>query len=197
LGESLKHAERIQVAAKEVINSLPGAADREMQRAGKAEISAMSVEVGRMAQRLAGDAAAAEKAHAIALATKWTATGVIACAVVFGGTGYGLRVLTDAANISIARNNVASTNVKAAAAITAAEKKSSDEIDATRRNAGWAGTAEGRLAKKFFDSGAGHIAATCDSPVWEVRQGSDGKYCIPKRRNMIGGDTAFYGWKIP
>lgn len=197
LGEALKHAECIQESIKGVINSLPASADREMQRAGDAALRTLSSEVGRIAQRLAGDAAAAEKGKAIALAVKWTAAGVLACAVVFGGVGYGIRMLADEANLSIARHNLQVAKASSEADIAAAEKKASDEINAIQKNSGWIGTEEGRLAKKFFDIGAGSIAAKCDSPSWEIVDGKDGKFCVPKRRDLFGGDGNKYGWKIP
>lgn len=193
LGEALKNAEQIQDATRTVISSLPGVADREIKRAGDAALGALSTEVGRIAQRLAGDAAAAEKSHAISFAAKWTVVGVLSCAIVFGSVGYGTRMLVDEVNINAAREAVAAVNEHAAAT----EKQARDDIEAAKKSIGWMGTQQGQLAKRFFDIGGGDIAARCDSPVWEIVNGADGKYCIPNRRDLLGGDKNKYGWKIP
>lgn len=193
LGEALKHAEDIQTAARGVIDSLPGAADREMQRAGNAAVRSLSAEVGRIAQELAGNAAAIEKAKAVSLATKWVTAGVIACSVVFFGLGFGVRMLADEINLKAARDKVADAYARA----DAAQAKAEADIAALRQSIGWLGSKEGQLAKSFFDSGAGAIAATCNSPDWDVVEGADGRYCVPKRRDLIGGDKEKHGWKIP
>jgi len=172
------------------LNTLPGAADKEMKRAGVEVLSLLSQEVSKISQTIAGDAAKAEKGKAIELATKWAVAGVLVCAVVFGATGYAIRMTFDAAVMR---------NVKEHAEVMVAEaqRASRDEIEFARRNSGWIGTDEGRLAKRFFDMGAGQIAATCSSPVWEVVDGEGGKYCVPKRRELFGSGKEQYGWKIP
>lgn len=178
-----------------MIASLPGVAKSEIEIAGKAAITQLTAEVGRIAQRLAGDAAAAEKAHAISFAAKWSAAGVIACAIVFGGAGYGIRMLADETNLNIAREKIEVANERTAAA----EKQAREDVEAVKKSIGWMGTEQGQLAKRFFATGGGEIAARCDSPVWEIVNGIDGKYCIPKRRDLLGlgGDKNKYGWKIP
>ncbi len=146
----------------------------------------VAVEVNKAAMRISADKVAAERNKYFWLATM----GMVVCALVFGGTGYAIRMTADAITVSNAKE-------RAEIAIAAAERKARDEIEIARRNSGWAGTDEGRLAKRFFDSGAGVSAARCDSPVWEVVNASDGKYCVPKRRDLFGGDVDKYGWKIP
>lgn len=195
LGEALKNAEQIQDATRTIIKSLPGVADQEIKRAGDAALRALSTEVGRIAQRLAGDAAAAEKAYAISFAAKWTAAGVIACAIVFGGVGYGIRMLADEIHLNAAREKVVVADERTAAA----ERQAREDIEAVKKSIGWMGTEQGQLAKRFFATGGGDIAARCDSPVWEIVNGIDGKYCIPKRRDLLslGEDKNKYGWKIP
>ena len=176
-----------------MISSLPGAADLEMQRASEVVMRSLSAEVGRIAQRLAGDSASAEKAHAISFATKWIVAGVVTCAVAFGSLGYGIRMLADEINLNSARNLVAEADARA----VATEKQAQEDIEAIKRGIGWQGTAEGQLAKAFFRNGAGRIAATCAAPTWEIRSLQDGQYCVPKRRPLIGGNDEDYGWKIP
>lgn len=85
----------------------------------------------------------------------------------------------------------------AAAGIAAADARAELEVQQLRATAGWVGTKDGQLAKKFFDSGAGQVAATCNSSTWEVVKSDNGKWCIPKRRDLFGGDENKYGWKIP
>ena len=193
LGEALKHADQIQRSTKDVINSLPSAANLEMQRAGQEVMRSLSIEVSRIAQRLAGDSASAEKAHAISFATKWVAAGIVACAVIFGSVGYGIRMLADEINLNSARKMVAEADARS----IAAEKQAIDDIEAVKRGIGWQGTEEGQLARAFFRNGAGQIAATCAAPTWEIRSLPNGQYCVPKRRPLLGGNEAEYGWKIP
>lgn len=146
----------------------------------------VAVEVNKAAMKISAEKVAAERNKFFWLAT----AGMAVCALIFGGTGFAIRMTAEEIYVR---------NVKeqAESAIAAAEKNSRDEIEFVRKNSGWIGTDEGRLAKIFFDSGAGLAAATCDSPVWEVTAGKDGKYCVPKRRDLFGGDKRKFGWKIP
>lgn len=189
--------EAVHIAQLEAIATteklIAATATQEMQKAGDATLKALSETVGRIAQQLAGDAAAAEKANAISFATRWVTVGVIACSVVFFGLGYGVRMLSDEINLNTAREKVSEANALA----ESAQAKAESDIAAFRQSMGWLGSQEGQLAKRFFDSGAGAIAANCNQPTWEMVQGSDGKYCIPKRRDLFGGEKERYGWKIP
>lgn len=199
LGEALKNADQIQQTTRDVIDSLPGAADREMKRAADAAISALSGEVGRVAQQIAGDAAAAENAAAVSRAARWATAGVLVCAIAFGSTGYLFRLAADKVSIAQAAEMVAAANARADAAIAEAEKNTGEEVMAARKSAGWAGTEEGRLAKQFFDSGAGLVAAKCKGEKWEIKTGKDGqKWCVPESRPLFGWkNEKEYGWKIP
>lgn len=142
--------------------------------------------VSQAAVRISADRVAAERNKFFWLATAAT----VICALVFGGTGYTLRMTSDAVNVSSAKE-------RADRSIAAAQQMARDEIETARRNSGWVGTSEGRLAKAFFDSGGGLIAARCNSPVWEVVETSGGRYCVPKRRDLFSVDDKQYGWKIP
>lgn len=146
----------------------------------------VAAEVNTAALRISTEKAAAEKNKVFLLAS----LSMIACAFIFGGTGYAIRMITDEV---IMRQE----HERASSAIAAAQQAARDEIEFARNSSGWLGTSDGRLAKIFFDSGAGQIAATCSSPAWEIVKAADGKYCVPKRRDLIGGDSNKYGWKIP
>lgn len=126
-------------------------------------------------------------------ATKVVMGGMLVCALIFGGTGYLVRMASDEMNLQTAKGKVTAAIERA----EAAEQRAAAQIAALQGSMGWLGSKEGQLAKRFFDSGAGVIAATCNSPAWEVAQGADGKYCIPKRREIIGWGDEKYGWKIP
>lgn len=199
LGEALRNAGQIQQTTKNMIDSLPGAADKEMKRAGDAAISALSVEVGRVAQQIAGDAAAAENSAAVARAARWAAVCVLVCLVFFGGTGYLLRMAADKVSIAQAAEMVAAANIRADATIAESEKNTSEAVLAARESAGWAGTEEGRLAKKFFDSGSGNAVVNCSSETWEIKTEKAGqKWCVPKSRPLFSwNNEQQYGWKIP
>ncbi|MHB1621039.1 MAG: hypothetical protein ACYCTY_13865 [Sulfuricella sp.] len=182
---------------KAQISALKDAAESEMAKARDAVIGDLSKKVGAIAQRVAGDAAAAERSKAIYFATAALAV----CALVFGGTGYVICMAADEYKIRTIKKDADTAATEAATLIAAAEKKSNAEIETAFKNAGWAGTQEGRLAKKFFDSGAGEIAAKCDSKAWEIIANEKGKFCVPKLRtvtDILGfGDGNKYGWEIP
>ncbi|PJC05623.1 MAG: hypothetical protein CO070_01620 [Gallionellales bacterium CG_4_9_14_0_8_um_filter_55_61] len=175
------------------INNLKKAAENEMAKARDAVICELSKKVGEIAQQLAGDAATAERNRSFYFA----GAAIFSCALIFGGTGYAVRMAADALSINTLKNAVTEANTQADAAVAAAEKKTSDEIEQVRKDGGWVGTKEGRTAKTFFDSGWGMVAAECNSPAWEIRDLQDGKYCVPKRHQIFGGDDKEYGWKIP
>lgn len=69
------------------MQALPNAADREMKRAGAEAISALSNQVGRLAQQVAGDAAANERQKSFTWAAG--AMGVVATATYVAGVGLG------------------------------------------------------------------------------------------------------------
>ena len=154
------------------LKQLPGAADRAMKRAGEEELRVLSSRVADIAQKVAADAAAEKKARAFTQAVVAAVIG----ALVIGGVGY-------AAGWGAAALSTRVTKIDAQAAVEAAEmraedaeQKARDDVDAVRKASGWAGTAEGLLARRFFASGAGQIAATCAAEKWDIKEGKDGKY---------------------
>lgn len=182
--------------------AIPGMADKEMQRAGEAVIATLSGQVGRIAQTVAGDAAAVEKHTAVTKATLVVSVGVLFCALLFGGAGFlaaksAAAIRVDAAQKDLAEAKKAADQARAELASyqSKADKTAAAEIEKIRVASGWAGTPEGRLAKRFFDVG-GEAAATCNSDTWDVVQSKEGKWCVPQRRDLLG-DNQRYGWKIP
>lgn len=198
----------IQCNLLEQLAALPGAADKELKRAGDAAIASLSTEVGKIAQRIAGDAAAATAAKAKTEAARWQA-GALLVGLAVGAIGTYLAVSgAHAINMSTARDRVAAAELRAETAEAEAKKRADEAIAEITEKSGaavaavsarntWAASATGQLAKRFFDSGAGSIAATCKSPVWEIKETQNGKFCVPKRRDILGGGTDEYGWKIP
>ena len=79
----------IETALNKAISSLPGAANKEMERAGREVITALSEEVGKTAQKVAGNAAAAAQNESFAFAAL-VLTGSF---VIFFGAGMFLGTL--------------------------------------------------------------------------------------------------------
>lgn len=178
---------------KQANDALPGIARMEVEKAATLAISAMSSEVGRIAQRVAGDAAAAAKSNAFNRVVLGTALS----ALVFGAAGYVLRAGADALSLSAAKDRVSEANFRADTAEAEAAKQAQEEISAVRMTNGWAGTDEGRLARKFFASDSAKAVLTCENPGWEVVATRDGKWCVPKRPNFWSSSDEKYGWKLP
>ncbi len=139
LGEALKHAESIQAATNMAISSLPDVADRVMQKAGEKALSTLSAEVGCIAQRIAGNTVAAEKAKAISTATKLVTIGLIICGFVFGLVGYLLCRSIDKLEINFAQEQVKE-----------AKKQVNQTIEEAIKNAAWVETTNGKSAYLFY-----------------------------------------------
>lgn len=191
------------------MRDLPGVADREMKRAGAAAIEALSDQVGKIAQRVAGDAAATERHNSLLKATALVLVGVVVCGGIFGFGGYyvGVSEMRDA--VSVAREAAKASESKLASVSADTAKALAENTERLRAQylaelnkieaaSGWASTEEGKLAKKFFaPGGGGYAAAQCNSPTWEIRTVEKVKYCFPKRRDLLGGDVKLHGWVIP
>ena len=197
LQEALKQAEHIQSVAKDTISSLPGAADNEMQRAADKVLLSLSEELARIAQNIANSSTQIERAKAVSTATKWSITGLLISGITFSVIGYAVRMWADDANLQSANMMVTAIQGKADQRIALIKQQTRDEIDQLKKSIGWAGTEQGMLAKRFFENGGGIDAATCNSPVWKIYQTKSGKYCVPDRRDLFGGNTNLYGWKLP
>lgn len=170
----------------------PKLADKEMKRAGEAALDALSSEVAKIARRVAGDAAAAESHNAFVKACVFATGALLVSGLVFSGGGFVLAKFMGSISVSAAKNEVADLKQQ----ILDLEKKSKDEIVKIQSGMGWLGTPTGQLAKRFFESGDGAIAAKCKSTFWEIQKRKNGNFCVPKRRDIFG-DSEEPGWRIP
>lgn len=175
-----------------------------MSDAANKTVNDMAGQVGKMANQVATSVAGAEKARAVAYATKVGAIGAIVVAVLFGILGYGFRVIIEAEKLNIAREarQVAEArSVEAEAKADQAQKNAMEEaekvIKAANAAAGWAATPQGRLAHRFFVELGGEHTVKCSADTWEIRGNKTEKWCIPKRRDIFGGKVEEYGWRIP
>lgn len=84
--EAIKESQfKFEKAVKSAISSIPAAADREMKRASSEVMTTLSCEVGKIAQKVAGNAAAARKATFV-LAGLLASMGIFALGFSFGAT---------------------------------------------------------------------------------------------------------------
>lgn len=179
-------------------------ANNEMKLAGDSAIAALSGEVGKIAQKIAGDAADSERYYARNKAVGFVGAVVLLTALIFGGTGYLYATSMTASHLNAAERDLAQANLLLGNANKQVDEKTAilkknylAEIEGIRDASGWAGSPTGQLAKKFFDLGDGASAATCKSDTWEIIDIKKDKWCVPKRRDLIGGNTEKFGWKIP
>lgn len=196
--------DRLSGEIQQKIEAFPGAADKEMKRAGEAAITALSGQVARIAQTVAGDAAAVEKHAAFTKASLIAFLCVLGAGLLFGGAGFLTAKGIDSIRLNSAQKEIDEAHKTAveAKSMLASYQAISDrnfaaEIEKIRAASGWAGTPKGRLAKQFFDLGAGEVAATCQAETWDIEKRKEGNWCVPQRRGLIGGDSQKYGWKIP
>lgn len=186
---------------------LPGLANKEMKRAGDEAILALSGEVGKIAQRIAGDAADSERYYARNKAVGFVGAVVLLTALLFGGGGYLYATSMTASHLNAAERDLAKANLLLENAnkrvdekIIELEKNSANEILRNSAAVGWAATANGRLAKAFFDTGGGAIAATCNAKYLEKEVDSEKRtWCYGKRRELFGGEDnkTMSAWRIP
>ncbi len=147
---------------------------------------------------------AEEKSEERITTIKWAIFGVVICAIFFGGGGYLVGKASNTIAISNAKAELKEANERASAAVEASkaaaadfEERLADESQKIRAAGGWAASPKGQLAKRFFDGGWGEVAALCQSSAWDIKKTEKGTFCVPKRRDILGGDTNQYGWKIP
>jgi len=196
-------------AVAEQISRLPGAADREMLRAGESVLAGLAGKVAEIAQRVAGDAAAAERYTALKWAWGGLGGAALVCSVVFGDAGFLAAKSAYAIRVSMAEKKMDAANQRADGAAAVAEKNSESAIAASKREsdrnvaaaiaaAKWAATEEGKLARDFFSNKHGIWAAKCTSDKWEKRISNGETWCVPRSKPLFGwNDATEYGWKIP
>ena len=151
---------------------------------------------------------AEEKSEEKITTIKWATIGVVICAIFFGGGGYLIGQAVNTISISNAKSDLKEANERASAAVDASkiaaadfEKRLSDEVRKISEAGGWATTAQGRLAKRFFDSGWGVKVATCKDANWNIEKvkkenGEIATLCILKPASLFGKEPRS-GWEIP
>lgn len=130
--------------------------------------------------------------------------GAIGCLVAGGAVGYFYMKATDSINVQTARDaandamaRASAAEAKAANAVADADARAATEIQKIQEAAKWAGTAEGKVAKIFFEKFNGFAVVACSSSQWEIRTDKAGnRYCIPKAKSFFSSD-AESGWRIP
>ena len=93
---------------------------------------------------------------------------------------------------------LAQKDAEAAAAIANLKTEHATAIANLSAAKGWAGTAEGQLAYKFFTVGSGVLAAKCQGEHWTTgKTGKGEKLCIPQHKTWSGWEEGGTGWVIP
>ena len=211
LGAALGEAGELQKKAIAVIERLPGAADKELKRAGDAAISSLSTEVGKIAQRIAGDAAAATAAKAKTEAARWQA-GALLAGLAVGTIATYLGVSgANAINMSTAREKVAAAELRAETAEADAKKRADEAISEITEKSGaavaavaarnaWASSAAGQVAHKLAAAGDLAKIAGCTGDGWEKRKDakSGATWCyIPQKDGIFSGTTSVPQFRVP
>lgn len=179
LGAALHRAETVQNAVKQQIASLPGAADLEMKRAAGEAVAGLTAEVGKIANRIAGNVAAAERNKAFYGAVVASSVGAVVCVAIGFGAGVGWNKL-EIANI---------------------KRNAQDRIELAEKNTTWMQTPPGRAAMNLADMSVGNLNMAmmlneCSVGGWKkVKKGAFGHgatYCFPypDEKNLTTG------WKI-
>ena len=184
-----------QEVAQSFRDSLPGDVAVEMDKAAQKAISMMAEEVARLAQKVAVDSAASEKAYAGSRAAKIAAIGVIVGAIIFGGAGYLICMSMDYTSIAESKALLAAAVKRAddadtvaqnkiSIAVSAANANSAAEIKKVRDSAGWVGTADGQFFLR-------HAIAfnSCEQFKWQIVKKVDGKKgCYVKQYGWFASD---------
>lgn len=196
-----------KLAIREASETFKELANKEMERAGGQAIELLAKRVAVIASNIAGDSAKAERNKSALKLTYTNLGALVISAIIFGGTGYVVHQGASAAFISKANNLVAEANTntaKATAALAAyqaiVDKNFTAEIEKNKVASGWAATPDGRLAKAFFDGGAGKPLATCTAKYLEkLTDDEKNVWCSSKRQELFGGENnkLTNRWKIP
>lgn len=146
---------------------------------------------------------AKSKARPVAIAM---IAAVVAVSVVVGWAG-GTWARSDSDATAIASAAVAQTTVagqlaqkdsELAATIANLKAEQAATIANLSAAKGWAGTAEGQLAYKFFTAGSGLMAAKCQAEHWTLgKTGKGEKLCMPQYETWSGWKEGSTGWVIP
>lgn len=124
--------------------------------------------------------------------------GCAVLALLFGLSGYFLKYAIDTESLQQSKERAVDANERAVSSEIKAKAAADQAIEEIRKVAGWAGTKEGRLARQFFEDATWKNAMLCNSPHWDIVAANDGRWCVPARRPIFGGDNEqLYGWRIP
>jgi len=185
-------------------DSLPSEAGEVMDKAAQKAIGVMAGEVGRLAQKVAGDAAAAEKANSRSFAVKNVVIGVMICAILFGGAGYLARMSMDYMSMIESKALLAAANKRVSEADTVTQNKvknavsevsavSAAEIKRVKEQAGWVGTPDGQ----FFLKHAIQFNQ-CTQFQWQIIKTVDGKKgCYVKPSGWFASDILIGEMRAP
>ena len=190
--------------------SLPGAADKELRRAGDSAIASLSTEIGKIAQKIAGDAAEATAADAKKSAAIWQG-GMLIGGVLAGAIAAYLAVTgAHAINMSIAREKVAAAELRAETAEADAKKRADETIAAITEKSGaavaaiaarnaWAATAAGLVAHQLAEAGDLGKIAGCSGKSWEKKKDASGVvWCyIPQSEGFFSGTELVPQFRVP
>ena len=200
----------IQGNLLEQLAALPGAADKELKRASDAAIASLSTEIGKIAQKIAGDAAEAKAADAKKSAAIWQG-GMLIGGVLAGAIAAYLAVTgAHAINMSIAREKVAAAELRAETAEADAKKRADETIAAITEKSGtavaaiaarnaWAATAAGRVAHQLAEAGDLGKIAGCSGKGWEKKKDASGVvWCyIPQSEGFFSGTELVPQFRVP
>ena len=185
-------------------DSLPSEAGEVMDKAAQKAIGVMAGEVGRLAQKVAGDAAATEKANSRSFAVKNVVIGVMICAILFGGAGYLARMSMDYMSMIESKALLAAANKRVSEADTVTQNKvknavsevsavSAAEIKMVKEQAGWVGTPDGQ----FFLKHATQFNQ-CTQFQWQIIKTVDGKKgCYVKASGWFASDILIGEMRAP
>ena len=205
-----KELRNIQGNLLEQLAALPGAADKELKRAGDAAIASLATEVGKIAQKIAGDAAEATAADAKKSAAIWQGGMMIGGVLVGSITAYLIAISAYAIKLSTAQEKAIAAELRAETAEADAKKRADETIAAISEKSGaavaaiaarnaWAATAAGRAAHQLAEAGDMGKIAGCSGKGWEKKKDASGVvWCyIPQSEGFFSGTELVPQFRVP
>lgn len=161
--------------------------------------------VGKYIDQIDSEAGQFATARARPMAAVLIAAVVVVSVVVGWAGGLWSRASDDAQLIAAAAvaqktvaGQLAQRDAEAAAVVANLKAEQATAIANLSAAKGWAGTAEGQLAYRFFTIGDGVKAARCNGIRWDVGESSDKKkLCVPQHSTWGGWEKGHEGWVIP
>lgn len=143
-------AEAIRRATKETLTEHAGALKVQAELIVAQSQQVLIRDVGKIAQKLAGDAAAVERHNSLVKASVFASIGVIFCAFIFGGGGVLFGESLSSSLVTSAQRELTEANLllkneknRVDEKIAELEEKSAVEIEKIRAASGWLGTNDG------------------------------------------------------